>query len=218
MKYVAPVQFITPDGISEDALLTFLDRVLLAGVRWVQFRRKQGAYREVLELLREVSKRCCASGAQLIVNDRVEMASEILCNGVHLGQSDMPLARAREILGDDKIIGATANSTEEVHRIVSEGISDYIGLGPYKHTETKKNLAPILGFLGTQRIVFEAKVMECTLPIIGVGGITGEDLPSIKKAGCYGFAACSMFLDDTNLKPTVQKSRSIFPEKGSVVA
>ena len=93
------------------------------------------------------SKICRKYNATLILNDHVHLVKEIGANGVHLGKSDMSPVKARELLGSNYIIGGTANNMEDIRQLHKSGV-DYIGLGPFRFTRTKKNLAPILGIEG----------------------------------------------------------------------
>ena len=85
---------------------------------------------------------------------------------------------ARKILGNGYIIGGTANTLDDIERLIKEGV-DYIGLGPFRYTETKKNLSPILGIGGYKKILTACKEKGYTIPIVAIGGITKNDIPEI---------------------------------------
>lgn len=159
------------------------------GIRWVQLRVKDKPVDEWLEIAREVKQICDYFGATLIINDNVEIAQAIDAHGVHLGKNDMPVPEARLILGRDKFIGGTANSMEDVLRLVQQG-ADYIGLGPYRFTHTKKNLAPALGMEG-YAAVLKSLPLDVTIPIIAIGGIQVEDVTPLFHTGIYGVAVSS---------------------------
>jgi thiamine-phosphate pyrophosphorylase len=137
---------------------------------------------------------CDAQGCVLIINDRVEVAAAIDAHGVHLGLEDMPVSEARRRLGEDKIIGGTANTLEDIrgHYI---GGADYVGLGPYRYTTTKKNLSPILGLEGYRRIMSRLEEEGVTLPVIGIGGIGVKDVLPLLEAGLYGVAFSGMLVE-----------------------
>lgn len=168
------------------------------GVRWVQFRHKVAGgvldLSAVKNLCREAADICAAYDVQFIINDFASWALEIPCSGVHLGRSDMPISQARELLGSKKIIGATANTLQDVLEIFQENAADYIGLGPYRVTQTKENLAPILGYLAMKNIIDKARNFGVKLPFIAVGGVRSTEAKEIRKAGCQGIAACGVFL------------------------
>ncbi|MBS1564045.1 MAG: thiamine phosphate synthase, partial [Bacteroidetes bacterium] len=107
--------------------------------------------------------------------------------GVHIGKEDMPPATARDLLGNEYIIGATANTLEDLIRLSKEPI-DYIGLGPYRFTTTKKKLSPILGLEG-YRSIFSTLAEENNLPpIVAIGGIVDDDIPLLGTTGLHGVA------------------------------
>ena len=126
---------------------------MLPGIRWIQLRMKEAADAEVLGGGVGGAKPICERyGCMLLVNDRVEVAIAAGVQGVHLGQLDMPVAEARRLLGEGKIIGGTANTMAQLREHRRQG-ADYIGLGPYRYTTTKKNLSPVLGLEGYRAIM-----------------------------------------------------------------
>lgn len=158
------------------------------GVNWIQLRLKNVDGVTYLNVAREVRDVCTQYGATFIVNDNVDVAMASYADGVHLGKEDMSPVQARRIMGEKKIIGCTANTLEDISRLSDLDIN-YIGLGPYRHTTTKINLSPILGFHGYQRIF--KKMEEDAVyapPIVGIGGITTDDVSPIISAGCHGIA------------------------------
>jgi len=164
-----------------------------AGIRWIQLRMKLARDEEVLEAARAAKKICLEWGSILIVNDRVEVALEAEVDGVHLGKEDMPVSEARRLLGAGKIIGGTANTFEDIREHWRQG-ADYIGLGPYRFTTTKKNLSPILGLEGYRRIMEEVRREGIMLPVIAIGGIGMEDAGSLFEIGLEGIAFSGMLI------------------------
>ena len=147
---------------------------------------------------------CREYGATFIIDDHVELVKELHANGVHLGKKDMPIAEARQILGKDFIIGGTANTFEDVQMHYQAG-ADYIGCGPFRFTTTKKNLSPILGLEGYKAIVSQMKTAGINLPIVAIGGITYDDIPSIMQTGVTGIALSGTILRAEN--PVVETHR-----------
>lgn len=164
-----------------------------AGIRWVQLRMKQAPDEEVLDVAWAAKKICLSWNCKLIVNDRVGVALEADVDGVHLGKEDMPVNEARRLLGREKIIGGTANTMEDVREHWKQGV-DYIGLGPYRFTTTKKNLSPILGLEGYRRIVERMKAEGIVLPVVAIGGIGFEDAAGLFEAGLQGIAFSGMLV------------------------
>ncbi len=175
------------------------------GVKWVQLRLKNITYEEWLKTASETLEICKKHNAKLIINDNVEIALKIGADGVHLGANDMEPNKAREILGAGPIIGATANTVEDIIRL-SEMKVDYIGIGPYRFTATKQTLSPVLGIKGLKNLV-AANIYK--IPLIAIGGITPEDVEEILSAGIYGIAASSAI----NLAPNKTEATSNFLEK-----
>ena len=177
--------------------LTAIEKVLRAGGKWIQLRVKEQAENTVLELAIQASRLCETYGAKLIVNDYPELALKSDAYGVHLGLDDMPIPEARAILGKNKCIGGTANTFADICRRVEEG-ADYIGLGPFRFTSTKKNLSPILGLDGYTLLMQQVLDANIKLPIIAIGGIQIKDTPAILQTGIYGIAVSGLLTQDEN--------------------
>ena len=180
------VQFIThfTDSISylESARIA-----LQGGCRWIQLRMKDATEDEAERVARQVSSLCRQFGATFIVDDRVALAKRIGADGVHLGKQDMPVDEARHLLGNSVIIGGTANTFDDVVHLHKAG-ADYIGCGPFRYTTTKQRLAPILGLEGYRSITRQMGEAGIRLPIVGIGGVTADDMPALKEAGLTGIA------------------------------
>ena len=181
-----PVQFIThyTDRYS------YLDSARLAlegGCRWIQLRMKDHPLDEVEAIGREVQALCKHYGAIFIIDDHVELVQKLHADGVHLGLKDMPVAEARQVLGEEFLIGGTANTFEDIVRHWQGG-ADYIGCGPFRHTDTKKNLSPLLGLEGYARLMKQMQEAGIPLPVVAIGGITRADIPAIMETGVRGIA------------------------------
>lgn len=191
------LQFITHklDGLEE---------ALLGGVRWVQLRMKDASDEEYLDAGRRVLALCRRYGATFIVDDRVEAAAELGADGVHLGKNDMPVDEARYRLGSGFIIGATANTFDDIRGAYQAG-ADYIGLGPFRFTTTKKNLSPVLGLKGYRDIMTRCRAEGITLPVTAIGGILTDDIPAIIDAGVQGVAVSGLILNSPSPEKTTQQ-------------
>lgn len=177
------LQFIT-DGRDVATTVTQARVVLDAGCRWIQVRMKNACADEVREALQELLPECEEAGATLIVDDHYDLAR--YCHGVHLGQNDAPVAVARDSISPEAIIGLTVNSREQVSASLS-ALPDYYGVGPYRFTSTKKNLAPVLGLAGYRSIT-----PEIPRPFVAIGGIQPEDIRPLLEAGASGVAVSSV--------------------------
>ncbi len=166
---------------------------LKGGCRWIQLRMKDAPLDEVEAMALPVQTLCRRYGAIFVIDDHVELVKKIGADGVHLGKNDMPVDAARQILGSDFIIGGTANTFDDIRRLHQAG-ADYIGCGPFRFTETKKNLSPVLGLQGYRDIVRQMRQNGIDLPIVAIGGITLPDIPEILGTGVAGIALSGMIL------------------------
>jgi len=161
-----------------------------AGCRWIQLRLKHTSEEELRILAAEVKDMCRQYGAVFIMNDHVPIARETDADGIHLGLTDMTIAAARRLLGPDKIIGGTANTTQQVLHRIAEGCN-YIGLGPFRFTTTKEKLSPVLGIEGYKYILGQLPD-NCAVPVYAIGGILSEDIATLRSAGLYGVAVSGL--------------------------
>ena len=162
---------------------------LEGGGSWVQLRKKEGLTESVALALVEI---CQAKGACLTVDDNLEIALRVGASGVHLGQKDMPVDEAWRRVRSARaetgfLVGATANTFEDIRRAASLGAS-YIGLGPFRFTETKQRLSPTLGLEGYRRILAQCREAGITLPVYAIGGIELADVPALMHTGITGIA------------------------------
>jgi len=194
MPLISRLHCLTWDSSS----LTHLEQVeqlLDAGANWIQLRQKNGSEHEKLSTAAKAVSLCQKYKATLIINDSPKIALESGADGVHLGQKDCPISEARKLLGKDAIIGGTANTGLQALQLVTE-TCDYIGLGPWKPTQTKENLSEILGEAGIKKILD----LHLKIPIIAIGGITPSDVSKILSLGAYGIAISSGIVAAKNIK------------------
>lgn len=188
-----PVQFITHQtktiSYEESALLA-----LKGGCKWIQLRMKDASDEEVETLARRLKDKCREFDAVFVIDDRVELVKKIEADGVHLGKNDMPVDEARRFLGEGFLIGGTANTIEDVRRI-HRASADYIGCGPFRFTETKKNLSPVLGLAGYEEIMKTMRDEAITIPLCAIGGITLTDVAGIMSVGVDGIAVSGAVLN-----------------------
>ena len=187
------IQFIT--NYHDDISLTEqTEYVLEAGCRWVQLRLKGADDAEIYMVGKALRQLCDYYEATLILDDVVRMVPVIGADGVHLGKQDMPVDEARRILGEEYIIGGTANTFEDIERLARQG-ADYIGCGPFRFTTTKKNLAPVLGIDGYREIIEKMSKAGIDLPVVAIGGITADDIDAILATGVRGIAVSGTVLN-----------------------
>ncbi|MBR6086599.1 MAG: thiamine phosphate synthase [Prevotella sp.] len=181
---------------------SYLDGIRMAlegGCRWVQLRMKGVSYpnEDRMALALEAKRLCREHDAVFIIDDDVALVKQIHADGVHLGKNDMPISEARSILGQDFIIGGTANTFADVKAHYEAG-ADYIGCGPFRFTTTKRGLSPVLGLEGYRSIVEQMKAEGINLPIVAIGGITEQDVPDIMQTGVSGIAVSGAVLNADN--------------------
>jgi len=160
----------------------------IGGARLIQLRNKKAGAREFLDQVERVLA-LAPHDVRIIVNDRVDVARIAGARGVHLGQTDVPPAAAREILGFDCIIGFSTHNLSQALEADKFPI-DYIAVGPIFPTSTKQNPDPVVGLHGLAAI---AKAVH--KPIVAVGGITLENAAEVLKAGAHSIAVIRDLLD-----------------------
>ena len=198
------LQFIT-HHTSEYSYLDSARMALEGGCKWIQLRMKGASLEEVEEVALQLKPLCRAQNARLLLDDHVELAGKLKVDGVHVGKNDMPVAEARRILGDSFIIGGTANTFEDVCVHAAAG-ANYVGVGPFRFTETKKNLSPVLGLEGYRSIIEQMRANGINLPVVAIGGITFDDIPDILRTGVQQIALSGTILRADN---PVEETRRI---------
>lgn len=162
-------------------------RAMKGGCTWVQVRMKDAPVEQVEQTVRILVQDCRKTGTTLIVDDHTELALIDGVDGVHLGQNDMAVSEARRILGPNKIIGLTINSMEHAQKAIGAPVN-YFGIGPWRYTGTKANLAAILGPEGISRIISYMRSNGMQQTIVAIGGITADDCLQVLTAGADGIA------------------------------
>lgn len=159
-----------------DTLLATVEATLQAGLRLVQYREKTAEDCDRLQTAQALCELCHRYDALFLVNDRVDLALAVNADGVHLGQKDLPIAVARDVLGSDRIIGRSTTNPEEMARAIAEG-ADYIGVGPVYATPTK----PDRPAAGLDYVRYAAE--HSPIPFYAIGGIDTQNLAEVMAAG-----------------------------------
>ena len=173
-----------------------IEEAIKGGVGIVQLREKNISTKDFYEKALKVKEICKNYGVLFIINDRLDIAQAVEADGVHLGQSDMPIEKAREILKDKFLIGATARNVEEAKRAELLG-ANYIGSGAIFGTNTKDN-AKKLEMEELKKIVASVKI-----PVFAIGGININNVGSLKNIGLQGICAVSGILSEKDCKKAV---------------
>lgn len=180
------LQYISQGKTIEEQLYN-IHKALDAGCDWIQMRFKNQTPNDTFTLAEAVKFLCEEYLATFIVNDNLYLAQQVDADGVHLGLSDMKINQAKAVCGNTKIIGATANTFEDIENHVKNGC-DYIGLGPFRFTDTKEKLSPILGLPGYFEILQKLKNNKIEIPVYAIGGITLKDISPLMETGIHGIA------------------------------
>lgn len=181
---------------SHEEIVTCL---LAGGARLIQLRDKEASAKELLEATRACLQLTRAAGATLILNDRVDVALAADADGVHLGQDDLTVAEARELLGRNKIIGLSTHSLEQFHQGLDTS-ADYLAIGPIYPTTTKENPDPVVG----TDLLRKARALT-DKPIVAIGGITLARMSEVMLAGADCVAVISALYPVTGLMDLTDK-------------
>ena len=173
-------------------VLQMISDAVAGGATIIQMRTKKRDTWEFLEVVMKAAELLRSRKVPLIINDRVDIALACDADGVHLGQTDMPLPYARKILGKKKIIGISVNTLDEARAAEKEG-ADYLGVGPIFQTSSKIDLPPVLGLEGIGTIREKTKV-----PILAIGGINVANIADVISAGANGVAVISAIAGSDN--------------------
>ncbi len=186
--------------------------VIDGGCKWVQLRMKDASYDELKATAEDIIPICKDAGVILVIDDNVALVKELRVHGVHLGKEDMDPQKAREMLGPHAIIGVTANTADDI--MAMRGIDvDYVGLGPFRHTTTKKKLAPVIGLDGYTSIMQEVKSKGNKLPVVAIGGITADDVEQVMATGVQGLAMSGAIINSDNSADYVDRVLSLLGAK-----
>ena len=211
IKEIAKLHFITTDhptiSHAEQAI-----RAYKAGCKWVQLRMKDTPTELIEQEALKIVPMANAHNAILLINDHVEIVKKTGAHGVHLGKSDMSPAEARAILGDEYIIGGTSNTIEDIISLIEKGV-DYVGLGPFRFTTTKKNLSPVLGLEGYEQIISELFKRNLNVPVIAIGGILHSDIESLMQTGIYGIALAGAIMAGNDIETNIQNYQQLIHSK-----
>jgi thiamine-phosphate pyrophosphorylase len=189
-----------------------MSQALAAGVRFFQYRNKSGTRREIYETSLQLVLLARGTGALLMVNDHADIALAVDADGVHLGQDDLPIEHARDLLGSGKLIGVSTHSPEQA-KVAEAGGADYIGFGPVFRTSTK-DAGPVQGI---EKIPVIKRTVS--VPVFAIGGITLANVDEVICAGADGVAVISAVLSAPDRKTAaaemirkIQKNRIQEPE------
>ncbi|HEY9710126.1 MAG TPA: thiamine phosphate synthase [Oculatellaceae cyanobacterium] len=166
---------------ASEQLFFTVEAALQGGLTLLQYREKTADDSERLSHAQKLRQMCHHYGALFIMNDRVDLALAVDADGVHLGQQDVPIALARQLLGPQRLIGRSTTNPDEMHRAIAEG-ADYIGVGPVYDTPTKADKMPA----GLEYVQYAAK--NASIPWFAIGGIDPTNINEVLGAGAQRVA------------------------------
>jgi thiamine-phosphate pyrophosphorylase len=180
-------------------LVPLLQRVLTAVAPAIQLRERDLSARELVTLAREVQAVTASRRAQLLINDRIDLALALEGVGVHLRSNSLPVSVARQMLGTQRLLGISAHSVEEAVQGASQG-ADYIVLGPIYETPSKQLFGPPLGIH-----TLEKACRLVRIPIVGIGGVTAARAREMRHAGAFGAAVITAILGATDVESAARE-------------
>lgn len=196
--------FITDStGLTEDEFLFRVEAALKGGVTLIQLREKEKTTREYIAIAEKVHSITKKYGIPLIIDDRTDVAFAVDAEGVHLGQSDMPIASARKLLGDDKIIGATTKTVSQALEACANG-ADYLGVGAIYPTTTK--VKTVLTSVKTLSEIVAASSVK----VNAIGGLNKNNIDILKGTGIDGICAVSAIMKANNPEIAARELKETF--------
>lgn len=188
MKFDSSMYFITDStNYSEEEFLYRVEQALMGGITLLQLREKDKSTREYMDLAEKVHTLTKKYNVPLIIDDRVDVALAIDAEGVHVGQSDMPVSTARKLMGDDKIVGATTKTVPQALEAYEQG-ADYLGVGAIYPTTTK--VKTVLTSTETLGNICSA----VPIPVNAIGGLNKDNIDVLKGIPIAGICVVSAIM------------------------
>lgn len=209
MKNFDPTLYFITDSTNytEEEFLLRVEQALKGGATLLQLREKEKSTREYIELAEKVHEIAKRYNVPLIIDDRVDVALAIDAEGVHIGASDMPVATARKLMGDDKIVGATAKTVPWAKEAYEQG-ADYLGVGAIYPTTTK--VVTVL----TSTETLDAITKAVPIPVNAIGGLNKDNLDILKGISISGICAVSAIMKADNPETSARELKARARELG----
>lgn len=183
---------------AQEDLFSQTEKAIQGGATFVQVREKNLDEKDFEKEARELKSLCGRYKIPFVVNDNVLLAKKIDADGVHVGQDDMSAVKAREILGEDKIVGVSAQTVEEAVLAEKAG-ADYLGVGAVFPTGSKDDAV---------EVPFETLKAICSavkIPVVAIGGITKDNVENLKGSGICGISVISAIFGSKDIKSAARK-------------
>lgn len=202
------IYFITDSSnYDEEEFINRVEKALRGGVQLIQLREKEGCTRDMIRLAERVHEIASRYDVPLIIDDRVDIALAIAAEGVHVGQSDMPVATARRLMGDDKIVGASAKTREQAIEAFEQG-ADYLGVGAIFPTTTK--VKTVLTSVETLKDICDA----VPISVYAIGGLNTGNIEILSGTPVSGFCVVSAIMKADDPEQAAKDLRAKAEELG----
>ena len=188
---------------TDDEFLNIIEEAIKGGTTIVQLREKTASTKEFYDLALKVKEITSRYGVPLLINDKIDIALAVGSEGVHIGQDDMPADIAREIIGEDKILGVSASTVEEAKKAEIDS-ADYIGSGAVFPTSTKDDADSV------SKEELKEIVDSIDIPVVAIGGITVENASTLKGSGIAGVSVVSAIMSAEDPKEASEKLKEIY--------
>ncbi|MCT4656988.1 MAG: thiamine phosphate synthase [Cohaesibacter sp.] len=200
---------LDPDLCAPLGMVETTRQALAGGATAVQLRHKSASTEEFIAIGRELKSVLAGSDCALVINDNVEAAHALSADALHIGQEDMPVHKARALIGPDMILGLSVE-TPELARAVDPALVDYVGVGPVFATPTKPDHKPATGFDGLAQLVAAAPV-----PSVAIGGLKPEHVAQTLATGAQGLAIVSAICGQADPQAATQNFAKLIKEARS---
>jgi thiamine-phosphate pyrophosphorylase len=180
-----------------------VEAAIAGGVTMVQLREKNASTGEFYRIALEVQALTRRHHVPLVINDRLDIALAVGAEGLHIGQSDLPLPAARRLAGTGLFIGISVSTVEEALRAQEQG-ADYLGVGAVYPTGSKADAGEAIGLSGLEEIRAAAHI-----PVVGIGGVNAMNAADVKNTGVAGIAVISGILSQPDIQAAARELRTI---------
>ena len=188
--------------LNGNTLASQVEDALRGGATFLQLREKNASKEEIIKEALEIKEICKKYNVPFVIDDDVDIAKEVNADGVHIGQNDASYKYARDILGDNKIIGMTAHNLEEALTAQNSG-ADYIGVGAVFNTSTKLDTIPM------SRETLMQITSNISIPVVAIGGINENNILELKGSGVDGVAVISAIFSKEDITEAAKNLLSL---------
>ena len=188
---------------TDEEFLNVVEEAIKGGTAIVKISERTASTKDFYQLALKVKEITSKYDVPLLINDRIDIALAVDCEGVHIGQDDMPAGIARKIIGNDKILGVSASTVDEAIKAEEDG-ADYIGSGAVFPTATKDDADSV------SKEELKNIVDSINIPVVAIGGITLENANTLKDTGIAGFSVVSAIMSADNPKEASKELKKIY--------